>query len=292
MLYVIWSMKNIPTTQTIRQAQKSDQRDIHRFINSSNYIHRHLDWRDSLEWLGRAPFLILEENQEIQAVLVCPPEPEEVAWIRLFAVGMHTTPGRSWKKMLDQSLAMLTDIKPASRLTTLALREWYEEIIKKSGFHHHQDIVVFMYDTEPPPEPRLNADYRLHEMRIKDLLDVITIDHLAFEPIWRLSTDDLLYAAKKSSYCTVIERNDEIIAYQMSSSSGMYAHLARLAVHPDFQGQRLGFWLVQNLLDHFLNQENAWGVTLNTQSSNAASIKLYQQIGFRETGERFPVYIY
>jgi ribosomal protein S18 acetylase RimI-like enzyme len=90
----------------------------------------------------------------------------------------------------------------------------------------------------------------------------------------------------------VIEHNGKIIAYQMSSTSGMYAHLARLAVHPDMQHQRLGYALVQQLLDQFINQQNVWGVTLNTQSTNASSIRLYQKVGFRETGERFPVYIY
>jgi hypothetical protein len=69
-------------------------------------------------------------------------------------------------------------------------------------------------------------------MRTEDLPGVGAIDHLAFEPIWQLSENDLVFSAKKSTYTTVVERDGEIVAYQMSSSSGMYAHLARLAVHP------------------------------------------------------------
>jgi ribosomal protein S18 acetylase RimI-like enzyme len=90
----------------------------------------------------------------------------------------------------------------------------------------------------------------------------------------------------------VIERDGQIVAYQVTSSNGMYAHLARLAVLPELQGQKLGFALVQNLLDYYINQLNLWGVTLNTQSDNASSMALYHRIGFQETGERFPVYIY
>lgn len=278
--------------QVLRPALKNDRPIVHRFINSLNYLHRHLDWRDSLEWLGRDPFFLLEENGELQAVLACPPEPEEVAWVRLFAVGMHITPDRAWRKLFERALETLRGIKPAPVITTLALRDWYEELLKRNGFRHYQDIVVFIYDTAPPLAPQLDPEFKLREMQVKDLHDVAAIDHQAFEPIWRLSTDDLLFAAKKSSFCTVVERNGEIIAYQMSSTSGMYAHLARLAVRPDLQGRRLGFCLVQNLLDHFLNKENIWGVTLNTQSNNSASIKLYQNTGFRETGERFPVFTY
>lgn len=278
--------------QVLRPAVQNDYNTIQNFTNSLNYMHRHLDWRDSLEWLGREPFWIMEENGELQAVLACPPEPPEVAWVRLFAASMHTSTDRCWKKLFERSLETLNTIQPQPRVTTLALRDWYEELVKRNGFKHYQDIVVYIFDTEPPPAPGLEGDYRLREMNIQDLHDVAQIDHLAFEPIWRLSTDDLLFAAKKSSFCTVIEQNGEIVAYQMSSTNGMYAHLARLAVRPDLQGRRLGFALVQNLLDYFLNKETIWGITLNTQSNNAGSIRLYQKIGFRETGERFPVYVY
>jgi ribosomal protein S18 acetylase RimI-like enzyme len=276
----------------LRLAHKNDYSAIYSFTNSLNYLHRHLDWRDSLEWLGREPFWLMEENGEMQAVLACPPEPAEVAWVRLFATTMRISPDRAWKKLFERALEYFDTLRPAPVITSLALRDWYEELIQRNGFQHYQDIVVFIFDTEPPPAPRIDGEFHLREMQVKDLHEVACIDHLAFEPIWRLSTDDLLFAAKKSSFCSVIECNNEIVAYQMSSASGMYAHLARLAVHPKLQHRKLGYALVQNLLDHFINQQDIWGVTLNTQSNNASSIHLYERVGFRETGERFPVFVY
>jgi hypothetical protein len=41
-------------------------------------------------------------------------------------------------------------------LVSLALREWYEELLKRNGFDWHQDIVVFMYDDPPPPPPQID----------------------------------------------------------------------------------------------------------------------------------------
>jgi len=279
-------------TQSIRPARETDRSIIQNFIGSHNHLHRHLDWRDTLEWLGREPFWLLEEHDEIQATLACPPEPAEIAWVRLFAVSMFASTDRSWKKLFERSLDYLQYLRPKPQITSLALRDWYEELLKRNGFHYFQDIVVYMFDTEPPSPINLDDEYSLREMRIQDLHEVARIDNLAFEPTWRLSTDDLLYAAKKSTYSTVIEKNGEIIGYQMSTANGMYAHLARLAVRPDMQGRRLGYALLQQLLDHFLIQEPVWGVTLNTQSNNTASINLYTRTGFRETGERFPVYVY
>jgi ribosomal-protein-alanine N-acetyltransferase len=214
----------------------------------------------------------------------------------LFVASQHTSPDRAWAKLFDPVLHTLRETSPASdpspAIVSLALRDWFEDLLKRQGFVHHQDIVVFLYDREPPPPVEIEGGIRLREMKDDDLPAVQQIDRLAFEPIWRLSLDDLRFASGRSSYCTVAERDGQVIAYTMSSSTPTYAHLARLAVHPQFQGRRLGFALVQDLLDQFLNHRNAWGVTLNTQHDNHSSLALYHRVGFRETGERFPVYIY
>jgi ribosomal protein S18 acetylase RimI-like enzyme len=276
----------------LRPAEKTDYAALLNFTKSLNYFHRHLDWRDSLEWLGRAPFWILEENQRIQAALACPPEPEDVAWVRMFGVSMQISADRAWKLMFEKSFQELHALEPRPMLVSLSLREWYEELLQRNGFQWHQDIVVYVYDDPPPPPREIDPRFTLRDMHTNDLPGVKTIDNLAFEPIWRLSNNDLQFSVKKSSYCTVVEQEGEIVAYQISSSSGMYAHLARLAVHPALQRQRIGYALLQNLLQHFIGETNHWGVTLNTQHNNASSIALYRKTGFRETGERFPVFVY
>lgn len=212
--------------------------------------------------------------------------------MRLFAVSTHTSPDRSWKRLFAHALEDLRERSPIPAIVSLSLRDWYEDLLKRNGFSHYQDIVVFLFDSDPPPPVPISPEIHLREMLTEDLPAVTQLDHLAFEPIWRLSPSDLHFAASKSSYCTVAERNGQIIGYTMSSSSGMYAHLARLAVDPQVQRQNLGYALVQDLLGHFIVETDHWGVTLNTQHNNIASLGLYHKIGFRETGERFPVYQY
>lgn len=277
---------------TVRPAERTDYTALFNFTNSLSNIHRHLDWRDVLEWLGRQPFWICEEDRRVIGTLAFPPEPVDVAWVRLFGASIHAPLDRTWKQLFEPALANLSVCRPRPTLVTLALRDWYEDLLKRNGFVHHQDIVVFMYDEPPPEKPKIDPRITLREMNDDDLEKVHVIDNLAFEPIWRLSMDDLYYASAKSSYCTVAEMDGEVIGYTMSSSSGVYAHLARLAVHPGLQRQRLGFALVQDLLEHFIHRHNYWGVTLNTQSSNSSSLALYHKIGFRETGERFPVFVH
>jgi len=276
----------------LRKAERTDYTALYNFTNSLSNIHRHLDWRDALEWLGRQPFWIYEENRRVLAALACPPEPPEVAWVRLFGVSVHTPLDRTWRGLFERALEDLRSCTPAPVVVSLALRDWYEDLLKRNGFSYNQDIIVFLYADPPPAQPQIDPRILLREMSEDELEKVKMIDHLAFERIWRLSPEDLRFAASKSSYCTVAELDGEIIGYTMSSSSGMYAHLARLAVHPRLQRQHLGFALVQDLLDHFINGLNYWGVTLNTQNDNSASVALYQRIGFRRTGEKFPVFVY
>ncbi len=276
----------------LRPAEKSDFAALNRFIHAQNYIHHHLDWRETLDWLSRQPFLLMEESHQIKAVLACPPEPPEVAWVRLFGVSPRTSPERAWQSMFERAIETLHTHTPRPALVSLSLRDWYSDLLQRHRFTFHQDIVVFIYDTTPPIPPQMPPEFRLRPMQLEDIPEVIVIDNQSFEPIWRLSEQDMQYAYQKSAYMTVAEYEGKIVGYQMSSSTGFYAHLARLAVSPAMQRRRIGFAMVQDLLEYFINQRSCWGVTLNTQHNNTSSIALYQSIGFHKTGERFPVFIY
>jgi len=82
---------------------------------------------------------------------------------------------------------------------------------------------------------------------------------------------------------------DNIIGYQISTTMTIYGHLARLAVHPDFQNAGIGYAIVYDLLKR-LEQQGLSRITVNTQSNNLPSLKLYKQLGFIRTGEEIPVY--
>ena len=73
----------------IRQATRADYLQINNFLHTETYIHRHLDWRAPIEWLGSQPFLVGEENGELAAILACPTDPDQIAWIRLYSAVPH-----------------------------------------------------------------------------------------------------------------------------------------------------------------------------------------------------------
>ena len=282
----------------VRPADCNDATALQNFIHGQNHLHRHLDWRDPAEWLGRHPFFLLEDNYRIVAALAAPPEPVQAAWVRLFCASARVSPERAWQELFAPVREVLVRLHPRPAIVSLGLREWYAHLLQSQGFQRHQDIIVFLYDhPNPPPMLKIDPVIQIRALTAQDLDQVAAIDHLSFEPIWQLSPEDLKFAFQKSTYMTVAEIHGQVVAYQMSSNTGMYAHLARLAVHPSLQRRRIGYALVQDLLSHFLGLQNrglqsCWGVTLNTQHNNPSSIALYERIGFHHTGERFPVFIY
>jgi ribosomal protein S18 acetylase RimI-like enzyme len=285
-------MSPTPPQYSLRKAEIKDRALLTRFLNSPAYSHRHLDWRDPLDWLGNQPFWILEKNYEVEAVFACPPDPIDVAWVRIFAVASRASPSWSWNILFERALNDLLERNPRPTLVSLSLQDWFGDLLVVNHFHHHQDIIVLSFEGAIPPVLPSEPGMVVRPMQSEDISEVTVIDNLAFEPIWRLSQDDLQRAFQRSSYKTVIELDGKVIGYQMSALNGFNAHLARLAVHPGIQRRRMGYRLVQNMLQHFITGHGTWGVTLNTQDNNSASLSLYKYIGFHLTGERFPVYVY
>ena len=58
-------------------------------IHFGAYVHRHLDWRSPLDWIGTPPYEGLEINNRLISILACAPDIPGVSWIRAFACEMQ-----------------------------------------------------------------------------------------------------------------------------------------------------------------------------------------------------------
>ena len=272
----------------VRSAVLTDRHQIANLMHFSPYIHRHLDWRCPLDWLGSPPFFILESQGQIVSALACPPDPPSVAWVRLFVV--------SGKKFLDDSWQMLWD---AARLdlarkgrfmaAAIVLQDWYHRLLLSSGFSSHQSIVMLEREGQMPIEASLPAGFSIRTMLQYDLPAVAEVDAAAFDLLWQNSLPSLEQAYPQAVLATVAEADGQVLGYQLSTRNPFGAHLARLAVQPALQGRGVGRALVADLAQQ-AERHGMFRLTVNTQSDNAASLALYKKTGFRETGERYPVY--
>ena len=281
------------TTSTIRPAVEEDRQKLANLMHFELNVHRHLDWRSPVEWVGFQPYLLLEKEGELEAALACPEDPPGVAWVQFFAVSARSVSiSSAWKVLWDEIQRELKQ-RGIYQVAAVPLQRWFLELIEDSHFVHTHDVVVLLWDYGGARSKPQTPPLAIRSMQPEDLQKVTDVDAAAFRPIWQNSYESLQTALKQAAVATVAldPAGLEIIGYQISTSSPLGGHLARLAVHPMRQGQNIGYALVYDLIRQF-ERRGIFRITVNTQHDNTASLKLYEKAGFRKTGEAYPVYEY
>ncbi len=274
-----------------RPAVSADQQQIADLILFQQQIHRHLDWRAPLEWLGYQPYFVLEKDGRIVAALACPPDPPSIFWIRLFVFDANLSEASAWSPLWDVTRRELTSLTGAT-VVAITPQHWFESILIENGFTLAQHIVLLEWNRQSFKSYPIPNGIRLRPMTFEDLPRVAEVDAAAFEPLWQNSLPALSKALSQAIYASVAENESGFVGYQLSTGNPFGAHLARLAVRPEAQGRGIASALISDLMAHVCRDENLSRITVNTQSDNGTSLALYEKIGFRRTGEQYPVYIY
>ncbi len=281
-------MATVQIGREVRAAVRADQQKIADLIFLESHVHRHLDWRAPLDWLGHSPYWVIEEGARLTGALACPPDPESVAWIRLFAFASHFSGQEAWRLLWEAARPQLAQAGHVT-VAAIAIQRWLDSILIEAGFSLEGHIVLLEREDQPRPLLRIPPGVNIRPMSRDELPRVAEVDAGAFEPLWRNSVEALGKAYALASYASVAEDATGLIGYQLSTGGEFGMHLARLAVRPQTQRRGVGAALVQDLLAHAPESTGA-RITVNTQASNAASLALYYRLGFRRTGERYPVY--
>lgn len=273
----------------IQPAEFDDRHYLANLIHFGAYVHRHLDWRPPLDWIGQSPFLVARRNGEIVGALACPPDPPNVAWIRLFAAA-RGVPSRSiWDELWNAARNLLQDLVRPPKVAAIPLHDWFTELLRASQFSSEHKVVVLSWNHQDRPPVQLDSGHNLRPILLDDIPEIEHIDAAAFGGVWQNSQSCLEIAFRQSSLATVVEQEKRLIGYQISTATQMGGHLARLAVLPECQGMGVGYALIDDMLRQF-ERRGIRNVTVNTQHDNLVSLSLYQKSGFRLTGEEYPVY--
>jgi ribosomal protein S18 acetylase RimI-like enzyme len=273
----------------VRPADLSDQQQLSNLIFFENRLHRHLDWRSPLEWLGAPFYWALDDGGQITAALACPTEREGIAWVRLFVYSGRWSAENAWTMLWQTAREEIARVGGA-KVAAIAIQPWFQNLLTGSGFENWQQIVLLEWRYQPTAA-RETPGIRIRKMTEVDLPEVEKTDAASFDPLWQNPLETLRRAYAQALYATVAENENGIIGYQISTGSGQRAHLARLAVHPVVQGKGAGRALLNDLFV-FLMYMGISRLSVNTQSDNQASLSLYQRMGFMRTGEQYPVYTF
>ena len=273
----------------VRTADLSDHQQLSNLIFFEPRLHRHLDWRSPLEWLGARFYWALEEGRHITAALACPTEVESIAWVRLFVYTGHWSSYQAWEQLWETAQEEIRRAGGAT-VAAIAMQPWFQNVLAASGFENRQQIVMLEWRYRPW-NPSEADSVHVRRMTDADLTGVTGTDHASFDPLWHNSHETLQRAFSQALYATVAEGEDGIVGYQLTTGHGQRAHLARLAVHPSMQGRGVGRALLSDLFESLV-QTGTTRLSVNTQSDNHVSLSLYSKMGFTRTGEEYPVYTF
>ena len=280
----------IAVSLQVRPAVPQDQHQIANLMFFESHVHRHLDWRAPLEWLGFPCYWVVEEAGRVLAVLACPQDPPGVAWVRLFAHAKQLALNDAWKALWGVAQKEI-EKQGGATVALIAMHQWLSNLLSKEDFSHTQNIVMLEWKGTEIPEASVPAGIAIRSMQPDDLPEVAELDAAAFKPLWQNTLDALERALPQATSAIVMEDARGLVGYQISTANPFGAHLARLAVRPDAQRQGLGSFIVTDLIRR-LKKKGVARLTVNTQSDNLSSLALYAKMGFVVTGEKFPVYCY
>jgi ribosomal-protein-alanine N-acetyltransferase len=271
----------------LRRARPADRSAIASLLSRAHWRHFHLDWRDPLDLLSQEPNLLAYQGNRLVAHFASPPDPDRTAWVRSFCVDGTQTPLAAWRLLWSEAAPTCLGLQ-VTRVASLLSGEWMRPVLTEAGFRETNAVVFFEWRGRTPI-PRPAGSGQVRPLRQADLPTVAQVDGRAFAPLWRNSPDSLSAAMSQAIVASGIEVDGRLVAYQLTTASPFGAHLARLGVDPEFQRRGLATALVVDLI-HQLARRGFDTVTLNTQADNVRSQDLYRRLGFRETGQRYPVF--
>ena len=287
----------------VRVATKSDTGAISRLLRAAEVSHIHVDWRLPVDWLGLPHFVVVPAGAEytggllsklfslperVVACLAAAADPPPAAWVRVAAVA-EAQDSHIWlSEMLAMVEASLRETA-VTQLGWLVTQEWPNRWLPDLGFEITNEIETYLKDDLAAPDLRPTPNLVIRPVRAPDFAALAQIETDAFDPLWRLSRETLALAQRDVLCFDVAEWNGRLVGYQISSGATYSAHLVRLTIAHEAQGQGVGSALLSQAIQTY-RRLGLRQVSLNTQVDNITSQHLYQKFGFYATGERLPVW--
>jgi ribosomal protein S18 acetylase RimI-like enzyme len=276
---------------TIRHIQPDDFPTMRAFFNSPIHLHQHLDWHTPNERLHFTPFWIAERNHSILGAFCSPIIKHQISWIQLFAIKKMISQPKAWQSLYNAFVEYCHENEKSIQVFSLAYYPWYVKLLENAGFQPAYSIVTLENEGIYLPDFRFTTnDYALVPMTLENFPLVHQLDILAFDLPWQMTDAALLKAFRSSIYATMVTHDDQIIGYQITTEGDNTLHLARIAVHPQFQNQGIAGYLIHDLV-LFMKRFHFKCLSVNTQSNNHASLALYRKMGFFKTGSSIPVMV-
>jgi len=234
------------------------------------------------EHLADDLFIVIEQEGVVTGALFAWPDESPVAWVRLAAVD----DGLDVDEWLSLAFPLVLDGLRHRETQTLAWMDyggWVGPYLRTRGFKRLTEVMTLAKCDHALPDMSATDAY-LRPASDADVPAVVTVDQAAFTPHWWHSEATMRRRAATSSHFVVAEVVGAVVGYVEGELRLPTAHLNRIAVHPAHQDHTIGALLLHDALRAFW-RHGAERITLNTQTDNHFSQRLYRCFGFEPTGD-------
>ncbi len=289
----------------VRVATQADAGAIARLLETAVYRHLHADWYAPGDWLGTAGFVILPKpvtsplsaaarfvgvRQQALACLAAAADVPEMAWVRVAALsGDVPAPGEVLAEMVQRVESYLRR-RRVCHLAWMPAMVWPGNWLEEMGFQLHTQIETYVKEDTAVPPASLPSAFSIRPITDNDFDTLARLETVTFTPLWRHSAYALRLASHRALSFDVVWDGETAVGFQLSAHSESGAHLVRLTIHPDYQGQGIGSALLAHTLTGYY-RHGLTTVSLNTQIDNIGSQQLYQKFGFHPSGHRWPLWL-
>jgi ribosomal protein S18 acetylase RimI-like enzyme len=277
---------------TITPYARRFRRSVTNLLFYSYRTHTHLDWQDTESWLDStdAPMCLAWQDNTLIGLMAASAPVQNTCWMRLAALADDLSAAQTVFTTLWERLALALRMMGVQQVAVLVIRDWLKPYLPPLGFRFDEYVVTLFRSGYQVPDAPLVEGLAMQSTIAADIQRLLEIDHAAFPPLWRMSSSDFREARRSASLCTLALKDEVAAGYQLWTQSREGAHLARLAVRPEMQGNGIGAALVVDALQRFARR-SVYTMTVNTQASNHHSQRLYTRCGFQRNGYDLPVYL-
>ncbi len=269
----------------VKRSRPDDLQAIEALNRRARRVLPQLWWWE--EHLTDDLFIIVEQEGSVVGALFALPDESPVAWVRLATLD----DGLDVDEWLDLALFPVLDGLRRHRARKLAWMDyggWAGPHLRARGFTPLVEVMTLVKLDRALPRAYATPA-RVRPASDADIPAIVAVDRAAFTAHWWHSEATMRRRAATSSHFAVAQVVGEVVGYAAGKLCLPVAHLNRIAVQPAHQGHGIGALLLRAAICD-LWQQGAERITLNTQSDNRYSQRLYRRFGFEPTGDRVTVW--
>lgn len=265
---------------SVRQVESRDGESLLHWLNRQTKLHIRFNLDELTDWFAtHQGFVATHEAEPIGFVLYAVTSATHVSLIGLAIGDQWHRYEREILTRLFQKTALYLRRYGISTITCVTPAKWLQTILHQHlNFRPAGNLASYLKTDWHIPELG-NPLVVIDEASPTDAKGLLTVDGAAFPPLWRLDEQSIFSALRHNGYLLKAELQDVIVGYVSGTWQEERGHLNRLAVHPQVQGLGIGKRLLAEGISRF-HRAGAYQITLNTQTDNLASRRLYERFGF------------